>query len=434
MTDERYATPRALIPSGPRTDVIQQCVNHVLENDIAGSLVQFEAGNSIDDILPNTLGRRVPSRRIFSLYTEGSEAELSFESGLEMLDARQWRRVDATDIQVFGRIQTLRIAFARVDTRKFPLNSLLLSALYPRITKGGFMLLERCSREELLPVRRFLKFNGGFSPFEMLWRVDEDTFGLQKIEPEGEIEIERYDYTPPNFRDPSLRRYFPSALPVNPWTVNWPYLRPSTPHIYRSDCRYEGPFFIGNASYEEAVCLFEVARQFEGKRGLEIGSHFGWTSAHLQAAGLDMDYIDPAFSSSIRQEQIAEVLRAVGGTGKWEFWSGTSPELVPIAFSSDPRPYSFVFIDGDHDGLAPVLDALKVAQHCADDAIITFHDMASPQVAQGLSSLRERGWSTCIFNTMQILGFAWRGNVIIPQHVPDPNTTPLYEPHLNGWL
>ena len=414
--------------------MIRQCLDHVLENGIAGNLIQFEAGNADDEILPSVLGRQAPSRRVFSVYAGEDRTESSVDDRLRTLDPRQWRRVHATDARILERTQTLRVALARVDARKFPPTSLLLSSLYPRIAEGGILLLERCSGEALRNVRRFLEGRGGRAAAAMPWQLDASTFGLQKLEPESEPEIERYDYVPPGFGDPGLLRYFPSALPANPWAVSWPYLRPSTPHVYRSDRRYDGPFFIGNASYEEAVCLYEIARQFEGGRGLEIGSHFGWTSAHLQAAGLDMDYIDPAFSESIRREQIAEVLKAVDGAGTWRFWPGQSPELVPVASAADSRPYSFVFIDGDHDGPAPARDAIEVERYCADDAVIVFHDMASPDVAQGLSALRVRGWSTCVFNTMQILGIAWRGCVSIPRHVSDPNTTPLYEQHLVEWL
>ena len=40
-------------------------------------------------------------------------------------------------------------------------------------------------------------------------------------------------------------------------------------------------------SAEEAELLFNNALRMQGRRGLEIGCHYGWSTAHLLAAGLD---------------------------------------------------------------------------------------------------------------------------------------------------
>ena len=54
----------------------------------------------------------------------------------------------------------------------------------------------------------------------------------------------------------------------------------------------------------------------------------------------------------------------------------------------------------------------------------------SPDVAAGLSVFKKAGFSTRLFNTMQILGVAWRGNVTIFDHQQDPNIYPHFLPHL----
>lgn len=192
---------------------------------------------------------------------------------------------------------------------------------------------------------------------------------------------------------------------------------------------------------EEATCLFELGRQFAGKRGLEIGSHFGWTGAHLLSTGMEMDFIDPEFADPVRKAAVLEVFDAVAEGRTYRTWAGFSPEILPevrrkgkgrlTGFAKDK--WSFAFIDGNHDGDAPKNDAEGVIPHMAQDAVVVFHDLTSPFVEQGLNTMREAGFRTCLFNTMQIMGVAWRGNVTIPEHVPDQNVLPVFQAHLSKY-
>src|SRR5262245_31610944 len=102
----------------------------------------------------------------------------------------------------------------------------------------------------------------------------------------------RYDYTPPGLADLDLKPAFPTLTATDPNTCPWPLLRQHTPHILRIDSRSSRPM-IGVLSHEEAVLLFNLASQFRGARGLEIGCHLAWSTAHLLAAGLTLDVIDP---------------------------------------------------------------------------------------------------------------------------------------------
>ena len=235
-------------------------------------------------------------------------------------------------------------------------------------------------------------------------------------------------------RPPDLLPLFPYARAENPWAVQWPYLRKETPHIWRSDTRNKTGYDTGNASCEEAACLYALASLFRGKRGLEIGTHFGWTGAHLLAAGLQLDCIDPEFADPEREAAIREVFDAVAGRDSYQLWTGFSPQLVPEARASRSEPWSFTFIDGNHDGDAPRNDALEVLKHLDKDCIVVLHDLTSPYVERGLAVFHDAGFSVRLFNTMQILGVAWRGNVRVPDHVSDPNTRPIYSPHLQKYL
>lgn len=184
-------------------------------------------------------------------------------------------------------------------------------------------------------------------------------FDAVKTEPQAKVEIERYDYVPDELVCPDLLSFFPHAQARSPWPVAWPYLRKSIPHIWRNDARGSGPV-TGNASAEEAAYLHSIALQFKGKRGLEIGSHFGWTAAHLVSAGLQLDCIDPQFLDPQRSSDVEQVLNAISDAKGYTLWAGGSPSLVESVFSARHSPWSLVFIDGDHDSDAPSQDAAAV--------------------------------------------------------------------------
>jgi len=97
------------------------------------------------------------------------------------------------------------------------------------------------------------------------------------------------------------------------------------------------------------------------------------------------------------------------------------------------QPWSLIFIDGDHEGDAPRLDAEIVMRYAPADAMVLFHDLASPYVSAGLDAMRNAGWQTMVYQTMQIMGVAWRGNVTPVEHVPDPEIFWTLPRHLSGY-
>lgn len=327
--------------------------------------------------------------------------------------------------------QTLRIALLRLDTDFYDSTFAELHALYPRLAAGGVLIVDDYGHWKGAQLAFEEYFAQPGLPYKrpMLWVIDYTGRGAVKIEQHEQIEIERYDYIPPGMSPPELLPLFPHARPGNPWAVTWPYLRKDIPHLWRIDTRHEG-YVTGYASVEEAACLHHFASQFAGKRGLEIGSHYGWTAAHLLAAGLRLDCVDPAFAEPERRRQVSEALDRVPGSRGYRLWDGFSPAIVKTVRDSAPEPWSFAFIDGDHDGDAPREDAREVLRHLAPDAMVVFHDLMSPHVEAGLAACREAGFETRLINTMQILGVAWRGNVRPPAHTPDRNAQYMFAPHL----
>jgi cephalosporin hydroxylase/glycosyltransferase involved in cell wall biosynthesis len=211
---------------------------------------------------------------------------------------------------------------------------------------------------------------------------------------------------------------FPNMIAGDTDRCPWPYLRREIPHIWYVDRRQPA---IGFLSRDEAHILYNNALQFKEKKALEIGCWMGWSACHLGLAGVQLDVIDPIldrpdFLDSIRtaltKAKVIDTINLVGGY---------SPQKVKELANQNNRKWSLIFIDGNHDTPGPLQDATVCEIYAEDDAMILFHDLASPDVSEGLDYLRARGWKTMLYQTMQIMGVAWRGNVNPVQHIPDPN-------------
>jgi hypothetical protein len=237
----------------------------------------------------------------------------------------------------------------------------------------------------------------------------------------------RHDYVSPGLTDPGLMRHFPSLAEGDVADLQWPYLRKDAPHIWRRDLRGVRNPYIGVLSLDEATLLHNNALSFKGRRGLEIGCHYAWSTAHIVAAGVDLDVIDPALG---HDDQMANVRASLALVGAARLWAGFSPNVVAAVRTVQAAPWSFAFIDGHHEGEAPANDARAVLALMGDDALVMFHDLVSPHVAAGLAVFAEAGWSVGLYNTMQVMGVAWRGSARPVTHVADPQMPAATGAHL----
>ncbi len=69
----------------------------------------------------------------------------------------------------------------------------------------------------------------------------------------------------------------------------------------------------------------------------------------------------------------------------------------------------------------------------ADDALVMFHDLVSPHVAAGLAVFADAGWRVGLYNTMQVMGVAWRGAAAPVGHVADRDMPKAKGEHLRGF-
>lgn len=333
-----------------------------------------------------------------------------------------------------------RICCLCLDPDSYDAAQAELEHLYPRLVEEGVLLLSDFGGSQ--GVRRAvdeyfdkLRIGGHTRPF--FHYIDEA--GRLMVKPghaaapsavQDARPIARRDHLSPGLKRSELLGKFPSLAPRDPHQIPWEYLRTAAPHIWRVDTRSHRLPDTGVLSLEEAELLYNNALPFRGRRGLEIGCHYGWSTAHLLAAGLVLDVIDPALQHVDQRSAVEESLSTVEKGGSYRLWAGFSPGLVRPVRTAGPEPWSFVFIDGLHDGDAPRQDAAAVADLCAETACVMFHDLTSPFVAAGLKELRSRGWSTGLYNTMQILGIAWRGHFEPVTHECDKDVPAVVEPHL----
>ncbi|MFB8794001.1 MAG: glycosyltransferase [Microcoleus sp.] len=242
------------------------------------------------------------------------------------------------------------------------------------------------------------------------------------------------DYISPGFKIILPDAYFPNMIVSDTQTCPWPYLRREIPHNWYVDRRAPS---VGFLSRDEAHILYNTARQFQGKKALEIGCWLGWSACHLALAGVALDVIDPLLErDDIRQSVIDSIQGALDASGVQttvELIPGYSPQRVEEFAAQFNRKWSLIFIDGEHEGDGPLNDAIVCDKFAEKDAIILFHDLTAPDVAKGLDYLKQRGWHTIIYQTMQIMGAAWRGNVEPVKHQPDPNISWELPAHLQGY-
>jgi hypothetical protein len=236
------------------------------------------------------------------------------------------------------------------------------------------------------------------------------------------------DYIAPGLKCVLLDSLFPNMQLGDKSNHPWPFLRRVVPHNWYVDRRYP---LMGFVSRDEAMLLYNAALQFHDRPALEIGCWMGWSTAHLAAGGVRLDVIDPGLRDANNLESVTRALQAGGSVDKVRLYPLASPAGVDHLAELSKTKWSLIFIDGDHEAPGPVRDAEACLCHTADDAMVIFHDMASPEVAAGLEVFHRAGWKTLVYQTMQIMGIAWRGSVIPMPHIPDPTVTWELPDHLS---
>jgi hypothetical protein len=148
---------------------------------------------------------------------------------------------------------------------------------------------------------------------------------------------------------------------------------------------------------------------------------------------LTLDVVDPLLSHPDIDRSVRTSLVSAGVLRHVHLIPEGSPAAVMRLHQAASRRWGFIFVDGNHDRPGPLNDAFAVNQVAADDAMVLLHDLNSPEVAEGLDYLRDHAWNTMIYQTVQIMGVAWRGAIEPLQHTPDPAVEWSLPEHLTGY-
>ena len=242
--------------------------------------------------------------------------------------------------------------------------------------------------------------------------------------------LPEHDYVSPGLEVVKPDFAFPNMIIGDTSVPRWPWLRRRIEQNWYTDRRYPS---VGFATRDEAAILYNSALLFRSEPCLEIGCWRGWSAVHLALGAGYLDIIDPIFSDPEITADIKKAFEATGTLEKISLHEGFSPGAMDRLAQETGRRWSLIFIDGDHEGEAPRRDAEAAIRYAADTAMVLFHDLASPYVAAGLDVMREAGWNTMVYQTMQIMGVAWRGAVEPVRHIPDPGTFWTLPSHLTGY-
>lgn len=233
------------------------------------------------------------------------------------------------------------------------------------------------------------------------------------------------DYVSPGLKTIRLAAAFPLLRPAR---RNNP-VRPCASQIWRTDQRWPE---CGVVSVDEAHILYNTARQFVGYLTLEIGCWIGWSTAHLAAGGARIEALDVALCQSEIRRAVTQSMSLLGFADRVTLVGGISPYTIDRLAAGRQRPWSLFFIDANHTRPSPYLDTDACLRHAHADAMILYHDLLNPDVHEGLILCREQGWNTGYYDTMDIIGVAWRGDVQPIAHQRDPQFRDPVPAHLRN--
>lgn len=199
-------------------------------------------------------------------------------------------------------------------------------------------------------------------------------------------------------------------------------------------CGYDAPSdpdFDPDCGYwtvDEAAILYNVVRSVGPNAGtwIDIGARFGWTAAHMIAAGARVILVDPELWWRPQSARMGSNLRTL-----WDgvesvmasWWMHAAAQLRPHA------RYDGFVIDGCHDSPDPLEDAQRAAELAERDCIILFHDTLGTAVRDGVRWLMNHGWRCRMYWTPNGVACCWRGYPAFrpPDHIPDPKMD--FRPH-----
>ena len=224
----------------------------------------------------------------------------------------------------------------------------------------------------------------------------------------------------------AVQRAFLHAAPMDPAPNPQGHCVLCDPE-FRASCGY--------AAHDEADLLHLIAAALGPAAWLEVGSHTGWTAAHLASAWpksgghgvlmLDPEYETARFNDTgsavrFRVRTLSNLARA-GVLDRCTLVGQPRAEFVGSDADSRyaPHGYGGVFIDGCHEDPHPIEDAKAAAARLGERGVVVLHDGVGWPVRRAARWLMDHGFACRVYRTPQVLIVLWRGRFRPPPHKPD---------------
>ena len=169
-------------------------------------------------------------------------------------------------------------------------------------------------------------------------------------------------------------------------------------------------------TFDEAQILHRCALQVPGD-WLDIGSHTGWTTAHIAAVeGCHVVAIDPMYRVPEFLARAEENLTACGVRDQVTLSLATSNEYFAIHSPHGAR-FAGICIDGDHEPPCPVTDARNAHTWLQQRGVVLFHDAKGQPVVDGFRWLAAQGYRMKYYPTVHGVAVCWRSDEFTPPEI-----------------
>lgn len=177
----------------------------------------------------------------------------------------------------------------------------------------------------------------------------------------------------------------------------------------------------GFISHDEAAVLHEVVKR-AGGWWLEIGSHVGWSAAHMAMGADHVVCVDPSFGEEKWMSKFTQNILRVGVYLDITVAAMRSDTYFKTHMKGSSPSYTGVFIDGMHSDPVPYEDAVGSVRILNRDlSVIVFHDVGGAPIRRGVRYCIDAGYKFRMYNTPNFMAVCWKGNFDPPIHKPDPS-------------
>jgi predicted O-methyltransferase YrrM len=149
----------------------------------------------------------------------------------------------------------------------------------------------------------------------------------------------------------------------------------------------------GYMSYKEIDLLENTVSKIKGK-WLEIGSHTGWSGAHIAKNCNEVYLVDPQYNLEKFRERTIDNLKNAEVFDKCKLFS------TDKFFDTNREFFDGIVIDGNHDAPYPLLDAISADKFVNVGGYIFFHDYNGQPIKDGVNYLKQKGYEVETHNTI----------------------------------